>query len=74
MYNENQRYWLVCPKCGSRLTFLLESTVVKNFPIYCRKCKLDAILNIDEHHARAGEPVQSSCGKRKPELESQCHS
>ena len=74
MYNENQRYWLLCPKCGNKLMVMLENTVIYNFPIHCRICKLDAILNIDEHLARAEQPVQSSCGERKPELNSQCHS
>ena len=74
MYNKNQRYWLVCPRCGNKLMLMLKNTVVQNFPMHCRKCKLDAILNINEHHARAEEPVLSSLGERKPELKSQCHS
>lgn len=74
MYNKNQRYWLVCPRCGAKLFQMLEKTVVQDFPVHCRKCKLDAILNIDRQAARAEEPVPSLLRERKPELKSQCHS
>lgn len=38
--------WLICPACGKKLIKLLPTTVVQDFPLYCRYCKQEAIVNI----------------------------
>ena len=38
--------WLICPACGKKLIKLLPITIVKDFPLYCRYCKVEAIVNI----------------------------
>ena len=69
MYNENQRYWLCCPRCGNKLLLMLDHTKVENFPLHCRKCKFDAIVNIGSDDLRAERPAES-LPERKPELKS----
>lgn len=38
--------WLICPGCGKKLVKLLPTTIVQDFPLYCRYCKEEAIVNI----------------------------
>ena len=38
--------WLICPSCGKKLIRLLPTTSVQNFPLYCRYCKQEVIVNI----------------------------
>ena len=39
--------WLLCPICKSKTRIKLrEDTELKNFPLYCPKCKLETLVNI----------------------------
>ena len=38
--------WLICPGCGKKLIKLLPTTIVQDFPLYCRYCKKEAVINI----------------------------
>ena len=38
--------WLICPACQKKLIKLLPTTVVQDFPLYCRYCKKEVIVNI----------------------------
>lgn len=39
--------WLRCPVCGNRRFFhVLPTTVGKDIPVYCRKCKREYSVNI----------------------------
>lgn len=38
--------WLICPACDKKLIKLLPTTVVQDFPLYCRYCKKEVIVNI----------------------------
>lgn len=41
--------WLLCPICRSKTRIKLrEDTKLKNFPLYCPKCKLETLVNIKE--------------------------
>lgn len=43
-----QEYWYKCPKCGfPRMLKIRPDTRVYNFPGYCKKCKQESIINID---------------------------
>ena len=43
--------WIRCPVCGSKTRDRLrEDTVLKNYPLYCPKCKQGTICN---RHQRA---------------------
>lgn len=38
--------WLICPACGKKLIKLLPTTIVQDFPLYCRYCKQETVVNI----------------------------
>ena len=41
--------WIRCPVCGSKTRDRLrEDTVLKNYPLYCPKCKQDTLVNAKE--------------------------
>ena len=41
--------WIRCPVCGSKTRDRLrEDTVLKNYPLYCPKCKQDTLINAKE--------------------------
>ncbi|EIQ7064281.1 cysteine-rich KTR domain-containing protein [Enterococcus faecalis] len=41
--------WLLCPICKSKTRIKLRTdTELKNFPLYCPKCKLETLVNIKE--------------------------
>ncbi|MEQ7723038.1 MULTISPECIES: cysteine-rich KTR domain-containing protein [Lactobacillaceae] len=41
--------WLLCPICKSKTRIKLrKDTELKNFPLYCPKCKLETLVNIKE--------------------------
>ena len=43
--------WVRCPVCGNktRLQIRLE-TELKNFPLYCPKCKQENLIDVKELH------------------------
>ena len=41
--------WLLCPVCGNKTRDRLrEDTVLKNFPLYCPKCKQETLINVND--------------------------
>ncbi|HFD6749708.1 TPA: cysteine-rich KTR domain-containing protein [Enterococcus faecium] len=39
--------WLYCPICKSKTrTKIRNDTVIKNFPLYCPKCKRESLVNV----------------------------
>ena len=37
--------WILCPVCGSKTRDRLrEDTVLKNYPLYCPKCKQETLI------------------------------
>lgn len=41
--------WLLCPVCGNKTRIKIrEDTVLKNFPLFCPKCKQEKIINVKE--------------------------
>ncbi|MBQ8780759.1 MAG: cysteine-rich KTR domain-containing protein [Oscillospiraceae bacterium] len=40
--------WVICPVCGSKTRVKIrEDTVLKNFPLFCPKCKRESIVNAE---------------------------
>lgn len=38
--------WIVCPVCGRKThNKIREDTELKNFPLYCPKCKQETLIN-----------------------------
>ena len=41
--------WTYCPVCGNKTrTMIREDTELKNFPLYCPKCKKETIINVQD--------------------------
>ena len=56
--NTADEKWIMCPICGAKTRArLLPDTVLRNFPLFCPKCRQESIM----HHQRA----ELSCDKNK---------
>lgn len=41
--------WIYCPVCsGKTHTMVREDTELKNFPLYCPKCKQESLVDVKE--------------------------
>lgn len=41
--------WLMCPRCGRGKVLRLDpGTRAKDLPVYCKYCRMESIVNIDE--------------------------
>jgi len=39
--------WVLCPVCGNKTrTKIREDTELKNFPLYCPKCKKETVISV----------------------------
>jgi len=40
--------WILCPVCGNKTrTMIREDTVLKNYPLYCPKCKQETLIEAE---------------------------
>lgn len=40
--------WIYCPVCGNKTrTMIREDTELKNFPLYCPKCKQETLIEAE---------------------------
>ena len=48
MINESMRQeWVYCPVCGNKTRLRIRGdTELKNFPLFCPKCKNESLFNI----------------------------
>ena len=48
IYNKMKRAeWIYCPVCGSKTRDRIrEDTVLKNYPLYCPKCKQETLIEV----------------------------
>lgn len=45
-----QAEWILCPECnGKTRTQVREDTVLKNFPLFCPKCKKTFLISMQGH-------------------------
>ena len=43
---EEKKEWIYCPICGGKTRLrLLQRTVLRDFPLFCPKCKRESIIN-----------------------------
>ena len=41
--------WLLCPICGNKTRLKIrEDTELKNFPLFCPKCRQKALVNVKQ--------------------------
>ena len=44
--------WILCPVCGNKTRLKIrEDTELKNFPLFCPKCKREEIVNVQQSEA-----------------------
>lgn len=44
---KNNPKWILCPVCGSKTRDRVrEDTVLKNYPLYCPKCKQETLIEV----------------------------
>ena len=77
--NPNKEHWILCPACGAKTRArLLPDTVLRNFPLFCPKCRCESIINVQNYKVstlricEAGQtmaeaPVHSSATHRQAE-------
>ncbi|WP_439777973.1 cysteine-rich KTR domain-containing protein [Massilicoli timonensis] len=47
MVTLNKEARILCPVCGGKKhTMIREDTELKNFPLYCPKCKQETLINV----------------------------
>ena len=41
--------WILCPVCGNKTRLKIrEDTELKNFPLYCPKCRQETLINVTQ--------------------------
>ena len=41
--------WVHCPVCGAKTRDRIgEDTILKNYPLYCPKCKQETLINVKQ--------------------------
>ncbi|MGQ7625401.1 cysteine-rich KTR domain-containing protein [Streptococcus suis] len=41
--------WILCPVCGNKTRLRIRvDTILKNFPLYCPKCKNETLINVQK--------------------------
>ncbi|HAX73365.1 MAG TPA: conjugal transfer protein [Firmicutes bacterium] len=41
--------WILCPECGGKTRVMIrENTVLKNFPLFCPKCKRESVIHVKQ--------------------------
>lgn len=44
-----QSKWILCPICTNKTRIrILEDTELKNFPLFCPKCKQETLINVHQ--------------------------
>ena len=45
----SRQQWILCPICGNKTrTMIREDTELRNFALYCPKCKKETIINAQD--------------------------
>ena len=45
--------WIRCPVCGNKTRDRIrKDTVLKNYPLYCPKCKQECLIDVDNMKIR----------------------
>ena len=52
--------WIQCPQCQCRTrTKIKKETILKNFPVYCPKCKEEFLIDVEEMNIKLSVEPQS---------------
>ena len=48
--------WIFCPVCGNKTRLKIrDDTVLKNFPLYCPKCKQENLISVHKLNIRTAQ-------------------
>lgn len=51
MNNMEKTEFIRCPVCGNKTRDKIrEDTILKNFPLFCPKCKSECLIDIEQFH------------------------
>ena len=51
--------WILCPVCGRKThNKIREDTEIKNFPLYCPKCKQETLVDVKDMKVVACEKFE----------------
>ena len=43
--------WMCCPVCKNKTRLKIRrDTIIKNFPLFCLKCKQETLIDVKEFH------------------------
>ncbi len=55
--NLAETQWVLCPVCrGKTRTQIRRDTVLKNFPLFCPKCKRTFLISLRDHGIEYDKP------------------
>lgn len=58
---EKQKDWIKCPVCGNKTRDKIrEDTQMRNFPLYCPKCKRESLINVEQLEIQVVNEVTAS--------------
>ncbi len=60
---QNHTQWILCPVCGNKTRDRIrEDTVLKNYPLYCPKCKRETLIEAKDFlHGFCCLPCSCNC-------------
>lgn len=68
--NNSELKWLLCPKCGKKTRLKLrEDTEMKNFPLYCPKCKEMTLVDVQNFSIIKQATLPNGKKKNNPRTE-----
>lgn len=51
--------WIYCPICGNKTREKVQKdTVIKNFPLFCSKCKKETLIDVENFNVKVVEKQQ----------------
>ena len=52
-----EKQWVLCPLCGAKTRLqLLPETELKDFPLFCPKCRRESIIDAKHFTVKARQP------------------
>ena len=49
--------WIICPTCGGKTrNQIREDTILKNYPLYCPKCKQENLIEVSNLYQSLKQP------------------
>ena len=57
---EQKLKWIICPVCGNKTRLKMRNdTIMKNFPLYCPKCKRESLIEVKNMQVKVINKLRS---------------